>query len=55
MDKFSRIHHIAAQHDLKLSVTLSNSQDESSPCQRTTILYGEKKETKNCVLRIPKP
>ena len=27
---------------------------ESSSCQCTTTSYGEKKESKNCVLRIPK-
>ena len=35
-------------------MNLSNSQDESSSCQCTTTLYGEKKETNNCVLRVPK-
>ena len=39
---------------LKLSVNLSNSQDGSFSCQCKTTLYGEKKETKNCVLRIAK-
>ena len=38
---------------LKYIVNLSNSQDGSSSCQCTTRLYGEKKETKICVLRIP--
>ena len=28
------------------------SKDEPSSCQCTTTLYGEKKETKNCVLRV---
>ena len=32
-----------------------NPQDESSSCQCTMKMYGWKKETKNCVLRIPKP
>ena len=40
---------------LKLSVNLSNCKDESSSCQCTTTMCGKKKETKNCVLRIPKP
>ena len=38
----------------KQSVNLSISKDESSSCQWCTMsLYGEKKETKTCVLRIP--
>ena len=37
----------------KCNVNLSNSQDGSSSCQCTTTLYGEKKETKKYVLRIP--
>ena len=39
---------------LKCNVILSNSQDGSSSCQCTTTLYGEKNETKTCVLRISK-
>ena len=39
---------------LKWSVNLSTSKDELSSCQCITTLYGERKETKNCVLRIPK-
>ena len=37
------------------SVNLSISKEGSSSCQCTTTLYGEKKETKNSVLRTPKP
>ena len=33
-------------------MNLSNLLEELSSCQCTTTLYGEKEETKNCVLRI---
>ena len=39
---------------LKHNVYLGNSQEGSSSCQCTATLYGEKKELKTCVLRIPK-
>ena len=61
LKKFPKIHYIADSRPrsrtwwLKLSVNLSNSKDESSSCQCTTTMCGKKKETKNCVLRIPKP
>ena len=38
---------------LNQSVNLSKSKDGLSSCQCATTLYGEKKETMNCVLRIP--
>ena len=61
MDNFPRIHYITdsrrdpEQDELKYSVNLSNSQDESSSRQCTKTLCGEKMETNNCVLRVPKP
>ena len=58
-EKLPRIHYITdSRRDPEkwsTKCSVSNSQDGSSSCQCTMTLYGEKKETKNFVLRMPEP
>ena len=61
VEKIPRIHYITdSRRDpeklcTKCTVNLSNSQNESSSCHCTMTVFGEKKETKNYVLRVPEP
>ena len=55
MEVERRIHNIAdSRRNPEYSVNRSNFQKELSSSQCTTTLYGVNKETKDCLLRIPK-